>query len=58
MVIGSGRECEVTLPQEAGVEEKHVQIRWIPGKGSLSIVQLISLHLEQGCREIYGWSEP
>ncbi len=32
VVIGSGDECDVRLPLEAALEERHVEIRWVRGK--------------------------
>lgn len=32
IVLGSGLECGIALPLEAGLEEKHLQIKWIPSK--------------------------
>ena len=31
VVIGKGEDCAVKLPSESEVEDKHVEIRWVPG---------------------------
>lgn len=40
VVIGSGEECKVKVPVEAGLNDHHVEIRWIPGN---SYEQYISM---------------
>lgn len=41
MVIGSGLDCDITLPLEAGLDERHVEIKWISGKS----VHMTLLHM-------------
>ena len=31
VVIGCGQECDITLPLEAGLEDRHIQLKWVPG---------------------------
>lgn len=31
VIIGSGQECGITLASEAGLEDKHIEIKWVPG---------------------------
>lgn len=31
LVIGCGQDCTLALPPEAGLKEKHIQIKWVPG---------------------------
>lgn len=31
ILIGHGQECGVTVPLEAGLQEKHILVKWIPG---------------------------
>ena len=36
-VIGTSAECNICLPKEAGLMNKHVEIKWIPGNGDSTI---------------------
>lgn len=31
LLIGRGEECGVTVPLEAALKDKHMEIKWVPG---------------------------